>query len=106
VAAPFYFDNICNLQPQFMRLFTVEELKELKEGDKIYLKYIKLPPSNKGDNFDGNCEVMVNNDEFLTTNKGIKIDYSEFSNKLAIISEENYAIQVYDPEISGFKIFN
>ncbi len=80
-----------------MELYTIEELKELSQGDEIYVKYLELPASKENSSYDGTCEVMVNNEEFLTTNKeGIEFDYNKVENsEFALIIGRNNTLQIY-----------
>jgi len=80
-----------------MELYTVKELKQLSQGDEIYVKYLELPASKDNGSYDGTCEVMVNNGEFLTTNKkGIKFDYNSVeSSEFASIMGINNTLQIY-----------
>lgn len=80
-----------------MDLYRIEELKNLKQGDEIYVKYLEMPSSRDSNTFEGTCKVMVNNDEMLTTNKeNIELDYSEIDNsEFAVEITENKSLQIY-----------
>lgn len=79
----------------YMRLYKLSELKKLSEGDKIYLKYLELPIDKEG-SYEGVCEVIVNNDELLTTNTGINFYYPECGSDYANVSKESGMIQIYE----------
>lgn len=89
--------SLSNNSETYMELYTVEELKELSQGDEIYVKYLELPASKDHGSYDGTCEVVVNNEEFLTTSKeGIEFNYNRVeSSEFATIMEEFKTLQIY-----------
>lgn len=78
-----------------MKLYTVSKLKEVVEGDKIYMKYLKLPIDKNG-KYEGVCEVVVNNGEILTTDGGYNFYYTQCESDFANINSEEFMIQIYE----------
>lgn len=80
-----------------MELFTVEELKQLEQDDKIYVKYLELPCGKDAGNFEGTCEIIVNNDEFMTADEiGVEFDYTKVRNSdFAVIIDDDKTLQIY-----------
>lgn len=79
-----------------MKLYKISELKDLREGDRVYLKYLELPATAENDNFDGVCEVIVNNGEIMTTDGGINFYYSHCNSEYACANNEEFSVQVYE----------